>query len=56
MERGHLEYLDVDGRTLLKWIFQGVRWGGGCLNWIDLVHDREMWRALVNAVMNFRVP
>jgi hypothetical protein len=30
--------------------------GGGAIDWIDLVQDRDRWRALVNAVMNLRFP
>ena len=33
---------------------QEVRWGD--MDWIDPVQDRYRWRALVNAVMNLRVP
>ena len=35
----------------IKMYLQDVGWG---TEWIDLVSDRDMWLAVVNALMNFR--
>jgi hypothetical protein len=31
-----------------------IGWDG--IDWIDLAHDRDHWRAVVNTEMNLRVP
>jgi hypothetical protein len=47
------------GRPRLRWEdnikmdLQGVGWG---MDWIELAPDRDRWRTLMNAAMNFRVP
>jgi hypothetical protein len=51
-ERDHLEDPGMHGTTL-KLIFRKKDGGN---DWINLAQDRDWWRALVNAVMNLRVP
>jgi hypothetical protein len=47
------------GRTRRRWedgskLTLG-RFVGGCVEWIHHAQDRDCWRVVVNAVMNFRV-
>ena len=37
----------------VKICLQEVGWG---MDWSDLAHDRDRWRAVVNAVMNIWFP
>jgi hypothetical protein len=38
----------------IKMDLREVGWDG--VDWIDMAEDRDQWRALVNTVLNFRVP
>jgi hypothetical protein len=38
----------------IKMDFRDIEWDG--MDWIDLDEDTDQWRALVNTVMNLRVP
>jgi hypothetical protein len=48
------------GRPRRRWVdnikmdLSEIGWGG--VDWIALAQDRDKWRALLNAVMNLRVP
>jgi hypothetical protein len=38
----------------IKMDLRDIGWDG--IDWIDLAQDRDQWRALVNIVINLRVP
>jgi hypothetical protein len=42
------------GGWTIKIDLREIGWDG--MDWIDLAHDRDQWRALVNMVMNLRIP
>jgi hypothetical protein len=44
--RRWVDYIRMDVRE--------IGWGG--VDCLDIAEDRDQWRALVNTVMNFRVP
>jgi hypothetical protein len=48
---GRPRYMGVDN---IEMYLREIGWSGK--DWIDLAQDRDQWKALVNTVMNLRVP
>jgi hypothetical protein len=48
------------GRPRRRWVdnirMDLVEVGWGAVDWVHLAQDRNRWRALVNSVLNLRVP
>jgi hypothetical protein len=48
------------GRPRRRWVdnikmdLREIGWDG--VDWMDIAQDRDQWRALVNTVLNLRVP
>jgi hypothetical protein len=48
------------GKPRCKWVdnikmnLREIGWGG--MDWINLAEDRDQWMALVNTIVNLRVP
>jgi hypothetical protein len=57
---GKLEGWKPLGRPRHRWLdnirMDLVEVGWGDVDWIGLAQDRDKWRALVNSVLNLRVP
>jgi hypothetical protein len=49
-----------EGKRPRRWVdnikmdLREIGWDG--VDWIDMARDRDQWRALVNTVLNLRVP
>jgi hypothetical protein len=47
-------------RPRRKWVdnikMDLIETGWNVVNWMDMAQDRDQWRALVNTVLNLRIP
>ena len=53
-ESDHWEDPGAEEKVILRWVFR--KWDVGVWTGAELARERDMWRALVNAAMNLRVP
>jgi hypothetical protein len=57
---GHIARMGRRGTRIGCWLdnvrMDLVEVGWGDVDWIGLAQDRDRWRALVNSVLNLRVP
>jgi hypothetical protein len=53
-ERDNWEDQDAGGWTISKWMRDRMGWSE--VDWLDMAQDRDQWRALVNTILNLRVP
>jgi hypothetical protein len=57
---GNARRKETTGKTRRRWVdnikmdLREIVWDG--MNWIDLAQTMDQWRALVNTVINLRVP
>jgi hypothetical protein len=57
---GKAEGKSPRGRPRRRWVdnikmyLREIGWDG--VDWIDMDQDRDQWRALVNTVLNLRIP
>jgi len=51
-KRSHLADPEEEGKIGLNWIFKKL---DGVMSWLDLAQDRDMWRALVGALVSINM-
>jgi len=59
VDRNEICVLFVEDNVVQEWednIKMDLREVGGDGDWMELAQDMDRWQALVNTVMNFRVP